>query len=62
MTLEEGCDPALLLAVRGGVSGSAVSMESAWYGEVSSLDLLPSLLPPEAWSEPEFKVSICEVT
>lgn len=44
------------------MSGSAVSMESAWYGEVSSLDLLPSLLPPEAWSEPEFKVSICEVT
>ena len=44
------------------MSSSAVSMESVWYGGVSSLDPLPSLLPPEAWSEPEFKVSICEVT
>ena len=59
MTLEGGCDLALLLAARRCMSGSAVSVEPAWCGGVSSLDPLPSLLPPAAWSEPE---SVCEVT
>lgn len=62
MTLEGGCDLVLLLTARGGMSGSAVSVEPAWCGGVCSLDRVPSLLPPAAWSEPELRVSVCEVT
>ena len=62
MTFEGGCDLVLLLVARGRMSGSTVFVEPAWCGGVSSLDPLPSLFPPAAWSDPELKVSVCEVT